>query len=57
MDGTFWKAQDYSFTKKIIFQDNIGILVLKKNGKASSAEITKHINIHYLFVTERIQKG
>jgi hypothetical protein len=32
-------------------------MLLEKNGKASSSKRTKHINIHYFFVTDRIKKG
>jgi hypothetical protein len=30
---------------------------MEKNGKASSSKPTKHINIRYYFVTDRIKKG
>ena len=30
---------------------------MEKNGKASSSKRTKHINIRYYFVTDRIKKG
>jgi hypothetical protein len=32
-------------------------MLLEKNGKASSSKRTKHINIHYFFVTDWIKKG
>jgi hypothetical protein len=32
-------------------------MLLEKNGKASSGKRTKHINIRYYFVTDRISKG
>ena len=32
-------------------------MLLEKNGKASSGKRTKHINIRYFFVTDRIKKG
>jgi hypothetical protein len=32
-------------------------ILLEKNGKASSGKRTKHINIRYFFVTDRIAKG
>ena len=51
------KAQDYGVTENIIFQDKKSTLMLENNGKSSSGNIMKHINIRYFFVTGRIQKG
>jgi hypothetical protein len=38
----------------IIYQDNQSAILLEKNGKASSSKRTRHINIRYFFVTDRI---
>ena len=43
----FLNAQDYDVTENIIFQDNKRAILLEKNGKLSSGNITKHINIRY----------
>ena len=32
-------------------------MLLEKNGKRSSSKRTRHINIRYFFVTDRIEKG
>ena len=32
-------------------------MLLEKNGKSSSGKRTKHINMRYFFVTDRISKG
>ena len=32
-------------------------ILLKNNGKASSSKRTKHINIRYFFITDRVTKG
>jgi hypothetical protein len=40
--------------KNILFQDDQSAILLEKNGKALSGKCTKHINIRYLFVTDRI---
>ena len=53
----FLDAQGYSIKHNIIFQDNKSAILLEANGKASSGKRTKHINIRYFFVTDRIQKG
>jgi hypothetical protein len=40
-----------------IYQDNQSAMLLEKNGKASSGRRTRHINIRYFFVTDRVAKG
>jgi hypothetical protein len=35
----------------------LSAILLEKNGKASSSKRTKHINVRYYFVTDRIKKG
>ena len=47
----------YSTNESIIYQDNKAAMLLEKNGKASSGKRTKHINVRYFFVTDRIAKG
>ena len=32
-------------------------MLLERNGRASSSKRTKHINIRYYFITDRISKG
>ena len=39
-----------------MLQDNQSAILMEKNGKASSSKRTKHINIWYYFVTDRIDK-
>ena len=53
----FLEAQGYGVTENIVFQDNQSAILLEKNGKASSSKRTKHINIRYFFVTDRIRNG
>jgi hypothetical protein len=50
----FLEAQGYAVGDNIVLQDNRSAILLKKNGKASSSKRTKHINIRYFFVTDRI---
>ena len=49
--------QEYNVNDNIIYQDNMSTMLLAKNGRASSSKRTKHINIRYFFVTDRIAKG
>jgi hypothetical protein len=53
----FLKAQGYNITDSIVFQDNKSSILLEKNGKMSSSKRTKHINVRYFFITDRISKG
>jgi hypothetical protein len=52
----FMKAQGYGVKDNVLFQDNKSSIILEKNGKASSSKCTKHINIRYLFITDRVKK-
>jgi hypothetical protein len=49
----FLEAQGYGMTT-IINQDNQSTIKLTDNGKASSGRGTRHINIRYFFITDRI---
>jgi hypothetical protein len=52
----FMKAQGYDGKDNVLFQDNKSSILLEKNGKASSSKRTKHINILYFFITDRVSK-
>ena len=39
----------------IVYQDNMSAMLLEKNGRASSSKRTRHINIRYFFITDRIK--
>ena len=53
----FLNAQGYGVRENIVYQDNKSAILLEKNGTASSSKRTKHLNIRYFFVTDRIAKG
>ncbi len=53
----FLKAQGYSVRDNVVFQDNKSSILLERNGKMSSSKRTKHINVRYFFITDRISKG
>jgi hypothetical protein len=50
----FMEAQGYPIDESIVYQDNQSAMLLEKNGRASSSKRTRHINIRYFFVTDRI---
>jgi hypothetical protein len=50
----FLMCQGYGVTQNLLLQDNQSSILLKRNGKASSGKRTRHINIHYFFITDRV---
>jgi hypothetical protein len=62
MPAIFWnwyfrKAQGYGVKDNVLFQDDNSSILLEKNGKASSSNHMKHINIWYFFIADRIKKN
>jgi hypothetical protein len=47
-------AQGYGVTQNLLLQDNQSSILLERNGKASSGKRTRHINIRYFFITDRV---
>jgi hypothetical protein len=52
----FMKAQGYGVKDNVLFQDSNSSILLENNGKASSSKRTKHINIRYFFISNRVRK-
>jgi hypothetical protein len=52
----FMKAQGCGVQDNVLFQDNKISILLEKNSKASRRKRTKHINIRYFFITNRVSK-
>ena len=52
----FLIAQGYSMDPIIIYQDNLSCMALVERG-SSAAERTRHINIRYFWVKERVNTG
>jgi hypothetical protein len=50
----FLEAQGYPVDDSVLYQDNQSAILLEKNGRASSSKHTRHINIRYFFLTDRI---
>jgi hypothetical protein len=53
----FLTDQEYDVKDSIVYQDNQSAILLEKNGRASSSKGTRHINIRYFFVADRIGAG
>jgi hypothetical protein len=50
----FLQEQGYASTESLIYQENKSAILLENNGRASSSKRTRHINIRYYFVTDKI---
>ena len=50
----FMASQGYEVKESKVYQDNMSSMLLEKNGRASCSKRTRHINIRYFFVTDRI---
>eukprot|EP00957_Ditylum_brightwellii_P137743 10500643-Ditylum_brightwellii.AAC.1 len=51
------EAQGYKVSDNIVYQDNESTIRLKKSGKGLSSKHTRHIDIRYFFVMDRIAAG
>ena len=51
----FLAAQGEPVPFTTIYQDNKSTIYLSENGKGSSSRHTKHLYVHYFFVTDRIK--
>ena len=53
----FSECQGYEVNSSTIYQDNEASILLERNGKRSSKKGTRHINICYFFITDKVQNG
>ena len=53
----FLEAQGYGVNITILYQDNQSAILLERNGKRSSGKQTKHLNIQYFFISDRVSRG
>jgi hypothetical protein len=53
----FLDEQGYNCKDTVIYQDNKSAILLEKNGKSSSSKRTKHINVRYFFITDRVNNN
>ena len=53
----FLSEQGYEVTKNIIHQDNKSAMLLENNGKSSSGQRTRALNIRYFYVTNQVIRG
>ena len=53
----FMEGQGYVIKDNVLYQDNQSSILLEKNGQLSSTKRTRHLNIRYFFVTDRVRAG
>ena len=53
----FLHDQGYGSTGTVINQDNQSAILLENYGKFSSTKRTKHIDIRYFYITDKVKKG
>jgi hypothetical protein len=53
----FMIEQGYNVKDNVVYQDNQSAILLEWNGHASSGRRTRHVNIRYFFVTDRVKNG
>ena len=51
------KSQGINVSDNILYQDNKSAILLEKNRQGSTSKRTKHIEIRYYYVANRISKG
>ena len=53
----FLEAQGYKIDNNILYQDNKSSILLETNGRGSSGKRTRHINVRYFFIADRVKSG
>ena len=53
----FLQAQGYELSPSIVNQDNQSTILLLKNGRSSCGKQSRHVDIRYFFMKDRIDKG
>ena len=51
------EAKGYQIDENVVYKDKQSTMLLAKSGRASSRKRTRHINIRYYFVADRIKDG
>ena len=50
-------SQGYPLKKNVLYQDKMSAMKLERNGQNSCTGNSRHVNIRYFFVIDRIAKG
>ena len=55
--SSFLKNQGYDVRRAVLHQDNKAAILLQKNGVLSRGKATRHVDVRFFFVKDRIEKG
>jgi hypothetical protein len=53
----FLEAQGYKIKDNTLYQDNKSSILLETNGRGSSGKRTRHIDVRYFFIADRVKSG
>ena len=53
----FMEEQGFKLKDNVIFQDNKSAILMEKNGRNSCTGNSRHINVRYFWVKDRINQG
>ena len=53
----FLQLQGFNVSDNFVYQDNEAAILLENNGRRSSTRRTKHMNVRYFFVRDKIQNN
>mmetsp|Transcript_35431 Transcript_35431/g.50239 ORF Transcript_35431/g.50239 Transcript_35431/m.50239 type:complete len:138 (-) Transcript_35431:188-601(-) len=53
----FLLEQGYGSSAAILHQDNTSAILLEENGKESSTKRTRHIDIRYFYIKDKVKSG
>jgi hypothetical protein len=51
----FLEAQGYKINDNVLYQDNKSSILLETNGRGSSGKRTRHMNVRYFFIADRVK--
>jgi hypothetical protein len=51
----FIEAQGYKINDNVLYQDNQSSILLETNGRGSSGKRTRHMNVRYFFIADRVK--
>jgi hypothetical protein len=51
----FLEAQGYKINDNVLYQDNKSSILLENNGHGSSGKRTRHMNVRYFFIADRVK--
>jgi hypothetical protein len=53
----FLESQGYKINDNVLYQDNKSSILLETNGRGSSGKRTRHMNVRYFFIADRVKSN